>query len=80
MAANTQSYPAFTPASTLTRAPRPTFRVAASTSLCRNCGTEYYPQDIPAILADVGQYGTCVDCREEFAAEMADWTGAEVWA
>lgn len=62
------------PASTLTRAaPRPTF---SPWSLCRACGDEYYPEDIPADLADVGQYGTCADCRAEFVADMADWAVA----
>lgn len=61
------------PASTLTLATRPTF---APWSLCRACGGEYYPEDIPADLADVGQYGTCADCRAEFVSDMAAWAVA----
>lgn len=52
------------------RAPAPP---ALSWSLCRNCGEEYYPSDIPANLRDVGPYGTCTDCREEAAADMMAW-------
>lgn len=74
MAANTQSYTPTQTASTPTRtAPRPT---VAPWSLCRACGGEYYPDDIPAVLADVGQYGTCADCRAEFVADMAVWAVA----
>lgn len=67
------SSPAFAPASTPTLAPRPTLAVFDSLSLCRNCGEDYYPEDIPAALADVGQYHTCGDCREQAATEMAAW-------
>lgn len=41
--------------------------------LCKNCGRQYYSADIPAELADVGQYGTCEDCKLDYMHESADW-------
>lgn len=78
MAANTVSYAVQPPASTPTRAPRPTLALVAfdTLSLCRNCGGDYYPEDIPAALRDCGQYGTCADCRAEVAADVAAWAVA----
>lgn len=56
--------------------PRPprTFR---DPPICRACGAEYYPEDIPDDLIDVGPYHTCADCRLDHLHESDDWSA---WA
>lgn len=50
--------------------------------LCRQCGGEFYPSDVPARLSAYSDgaglpYGLCADCIDEAAcAEMTrDWEG-----
>ncbi len=43
---------------------------APAWTLCRNCGAEYYPSDVPALLAASSPYGWCHDCCDEAACDQ----------